>query len=395
MDATIGDNPVVARSENKFLTSGNTEKSLPFPRSVNFLPATNAQLRSTSSSIPKLSHFRNPRGEVNHFRTQATKKGFLSGHSASRAVLGTEFCERNESLPVQWNNHLPSAANAALLSKQSSPLNAVFNATHSSPAGFPPSQSQLFSERAQNFKLPARDTWSVCKSSDCSNLCGPLHTYPLYLQRKVETGRLLLPTHCVECLRARNLTRVLMPQVAGAVHHEPAALCNAPGVARSLAAHPGNLQDPEACRLACLEAAAVDGAALNSDICGRISPLEACVSELLARSDQQAAHVDALTAANTELRRETLANQADITSLYDVVSSFEHSVRRNIEHADMMANRPLMEWAFPEQQLTGILFRIPDSPPTRIYSSPDFNSVTDRHFRGRCYILHEPRVDGW
>ena len=32
------------------------------------------------------------------------------------------------------------------------------------------------------------------------------------------------------------------------------ALCNAPGLARSLAAHPGNLQDTEACRLACLEA---------------------------------------------------------------------------------------------------------------------------------------------
>jgi hypothetical protein len=118
------------------------------------------------------------------------------------------------------------------------------------------------------------------------------------------------------------------------------------------------------------------------------------VSELLARSDQQAAHVDALTAANTELRRETLANQADITSLHDVVSSLEHSVRRNIEHADMMANRPLMEWAFHDTRSKGILYRNPDSPPTRIYSSPDFNSVTDRHFRGHCFILHEPRADG-
>jgi hypothetical protein len=162
MDATIGDNLVVARSENKFLSSGNTERNLPFPRIVNFLPATNAQLRSTSSSIPKFSHFQHPRGGVNHFRSQATKTGFLSGHSsASRTVLETEFCERNESLPVQWNNHLPSAANAALLSKQSSPLNALFNATHSSSAVFPPSQSQLFSERAQDSKLPARDTWSV------------------------------------------------------------------------------------------------------------------------------------------------------------------------------------------------------------------------------------------
>jgi len=156
MDATIGDNPVVARSENKFLSSGNTEKNLPFPRSANFPPATNAQLRSTSSSVPKFSHFQNPRGGVNHFRSQATKKGFLSGHSASRTVLETEFCERNESPPVQWNNHLPSAVNAALLSKQSSPLNALFNAAHSSSAVFPPSQSQLFSERVKilNF-LPA------------------------------------------------------------------------------------------------------------------------------------------------------------------------------------------------------------------------------------------------
>ena len=152
---------------------------------------------------------------------------------------------------------------------------------------------------------------------------------------EVKNGRLLLPTHCVDCLRARTLVRIVMPQVANAVLHTPAAPCDALRVARSLAAHPGNLPETEACRLASLETT-IDKL--------RVSPLEARVSELLARSDRQAAHVDALNAANTALRRETLANQADITSLHDVVSSLEHSVRRNIEHADMMANRPLMEW---------------------------------------------------
>ena len=45
-----------------------------------------------------------------------------------------------------------------------------------------------------------------------------------------------------------------MPQVANAVLHTPAAPCDDPRVARSSVAHPGNIQETEACRLTCLEA---------------------------------------------------------------------------------------------------------------------------------------------
>ena len=273
MDATIGINPVVARSENKLLSFRNTEKKeLSFPRNVDFPPATNAALLSTISSLPKFSHLRNSHGGGNNFRSKAASARFLSAKSVSfgksnlECDLGSKaeplsggspvhvakFHSADALLPIQWNNHLSSAENKLLLSQHSSCLEQIFDGKHSSPAAFTVSQSPLFSERAPDSELPALDTWSLCKTSDCSNLCGPLNSYPLYLQRKVRDGRLLLPTHCVDCLRTRALTRIVMPQVANAVLHTPAAPCDAPRVARSLAAHPGNRQETETCRLACL-----------------------------------------------------------------------------------------------------------------------------------------------
>ena len=141
MDATIGINPVVARSENKLLSFRNTEKKeLSFPRNVDFPPATNAALLSTSSSSPKFSHLRNSHGGGNYFRSKAANAGFLSEKSVSfgkshlecdlrlkaeplsggSPVQEAKFHDTGASLPIQWNNHLSSAENKVLLSKQSS-----------------------------------------------------------------------------------------------------------------------------------------------------------------------------------------------------------------------------------------------------------------------------------
>ena len=142
MDATIGINPVVARSENKLLSFQNTEKTeLSFPRNVDFPPATNAALLSTSSSSPKFSHLRNSHGGGNYFRSKAANARFLSAKSVSFA----KFHSADASLPLQWNNHLSSAENKLLLSQHSSCLEQIFDGKHSSPAAFTVSQSPLSS----------------------------------------------------------------------------------------------------------------------------------------------------------------------------------------------------------------------------------------------------------
>ena len=138
MDATIGINPVVARSENKLLSSQNTEKKkkeLTFPRNVDFPSATNAALLATSSSLPKLSHLRDSQGGGNNFRSKAASALFLSAKSVSFGKSNLEFDHGSKaeplsggspvqeakfhvtgaSLPIQWNNHLSSAENNALL----------------------------------------------------------------------------------------------------------------------------------------------------------------------------------------------------------------------------------------------------------------------------------------
>ena len=110
---------------------------MPFPRSVNFLPATNAQLRSTSYSLPKFSHLQNPNGGVNHFRSQATNKGFLSGHPVSRNVdfppatnaalrstISSSSRISNPKTPHGWGKSFGKATNNGFLSAQSDSLEA-------------------------------------------------------------------------------------------------------------------------------------------------------------------------------------------------------------------------------------------------------------------------------
>jgi hypothetical protein len=113
MDATIGINPVVARSENKLLSFRNTEKKqkeLSFPRNVVFPPATNVALLPASSSLPKFSHLRNFHGEKkifvlkrqiqhfyhrNQFRSESQILNLIMGQRSNHLVVGRLFRKRN------------------------------------------------------------------------------------------------------------------------------------------------------------------------------------------------------------------------------------------------------------------------------------------------------------
>ena len=52
--------------------------------------------------------------------------------------------------------------------------------------------------------ISSNQAWSPCKNVYCTNLCGPLGTYPAFLQSKVENGLLSRPTHCADCIKARS-----------------------------------------------------------------------------------------------------------------------------------------------------------------------------------------------
>jgi hypothetical protein len=78
MDATIGNNPVVARSENNLLSFGNARKTLPVQRNAYFPPATCTALRSTKKPLPKFSHSRNSHREGIYFRSEAANNIFTS-----------------------------------------------------------------------------------------------------------------------------------------------------------------------------------------------------------------------------------------------------------------------------------------------------------------------------
>ena len=143
MDATIGINPVVARSENKDFLFGNNEKKLPFQRNTHFPPATNKALRSTDSPSPKSVHMRNPHEGDFSFRSKAANKGFLPTQPIlpETTILGNDSAydkaffedgtansissafdahtESNQTTPkVSWINYLSPSANSVLRSHQ-------------------------------------------------------------------------------------------------------------------------------------------------------------------------------------------------------------------------------------------------------------------------------------
>ena len=143
MDATIGINPVVARSENKDFLFGNNEKKLPFQRNAHFPPATNKAPRSTNSPSPKSAHLQNPHGGDFSFHSKAANKGFLStqpilpettilennpvydkilfGEGTANSISSAFDAHTggNRTSPtVSWNNYLSSSANSVLRSHQ-------------------------------------------------------------------------------------------------------------------------------------------------------------------------------------------------------------------------------------------------------------------------------------
>ena len=110
-----------------------------------------------------------------------------------------------------------------------------------------------------NSVIPSNEAWSPCKNVYCTNLCGPLGSYPAFLQSKVENGLLFRPSHCADCIAARKLTRPLSqmvpltPLAVFGKSRAPVSLAF-PEEARASAAHAGNLLDATACRIASLEA---------------------------------------------------------------------------------------------------------------------------------------------
>ena len=110
-----------------------------------------------------------------------------------------------------------------------------------------------------NSVIPSNAAWSPCKNVYCTNLCGPLGTYPAFLQSKVENGLLFRPSHCADCIAARKLTHPLSQMVPltpldvfGKTRAQESLTF--PAVAHPSAAHAGYLHGATERRLASLEA---------------------------------------------------------------------------------------------------------------------------------------------